>query len=275
MSNGVIFRRSHIKRIFRDDDPESDQWVDVERLDVLVFISRIKYPWRKKVWAFDWGSFDPDGLDVDGNKIPKKKVQDPNDDSDPNDENASVVKVPVRAVVVVGTGKAGQYQEYKHYFVNDDSCKTRETHSRRIYHHDIAEGGLDDRNNPPRDPEDYFNSLSDQDEGQFVDVEILDRYWTNEVDGRGPHGERKTAAWQEKKWLINSDTDRLLRDPLLESDKVNLEGFKDISNPSGGEGGEVAGSVTIDPPWRLDPLQNIVNVSWGGLLAVEFYEGDS
>jgi hypothetical protein len=29
----------------------------------------------------------------------------------------------------------------------------------------------------------------------------------------------------------------------------------------------------VDPPWRLDPLQNIINVSWGGL-AVEFGEKD-
>ena len=30
--------------------------------------------------------------------------------------------------------------------------------------------------------------------------------------------------------------------------------------------------VDIDPPWRLDPLQNIVNISWGDSLAVEFTE---
>jgi hypothetical protein len=32
------------------------------------------------------------------------------------------------------------------------------------------------------------------------------------------------------------------------------------------------GTVKIDPPYRLDPLQNIVNISWGGL-AVEFGPG--
>ena len=32
--------------------------------------------------------------------------------------------------------------------------------------------------------------------------------------------------------------------------------------------------AAVDPPWRLDPLQNIINVSWGGGLAVEIFEGD-
>lgn len=262
MSNGdtQVLRKSHIKRIFKDDDPTSDQWIDVERLDELVFISRRQFPWREKHWRFDWDSFDPDGVDVDGKEIPKKKIKNP---ADAKDDDSSVIEVPIRAVVVVTTGKKNQYQEYKQYFLSDDSSQFRETHSRRIYHHDLAEGAIDDGNNPPRNPDDYLNALNDQDEDQFVDVEIIDKFWTHEKDSRGPHGERITAAWQEKKWLIDSDTDQLLREPLLESDKVNLEGFQDIRNPSGD-----GDSVTIDPPWRVDPLQNIVNVNWGGLAVI-------
>ena len=33
------------------------------------------------------------------------------------------------------------------------------------------------------------------------------------------------------------------------------------------------GETKIDPPYRLDPLQNIINISWGGL-AVEFGDKD-
>jgi hypothetical protein len=28
------------------------------------------------------------------------------------------------------------------------------------------------------------------------------------------------------------------------------------------------GSAKINPPWRLDPLQNIVNISWGSLAVI-------
>jgi hypothetical protein len=31
----------------------------------------------------------------------------------------------------------------------------------------------------------------------------------------------------------------------------------------------------INPPYRLDPLQNIINISWGGGLAVIFGEEDT
>ena len=35
------------------------------------------------------------------------------------------------------------------------------------------------------------------------------------------------------------------------------------------------GVATINPPWRLDPMQNIVNISWGkDTLAVEFGDKD-
>jgi hypothetical protein len=34
-----------------------------------------------------------------------------------------------------------------------------------------------------------------------------------------------------------------------------------------------AGPGGINPPYRLDPLQNIINISWGGEgLAVEFHD---
>jgi hypothetical protein len=26
--------------------------------------------------------------------------------------------------------------------------------------------------------------------------------------------------------------------------------------------------MAADPPWRLDPLQNIVNINWGGLAVI-------
>jgi hypothetical protein len=31
--------------------------------------------------------------------------------------------------------------------------------------------------------------------------------------------------------------------------------------------------AAINPPYRLDPLQNIININWGEGLAVEFHDG--
>lgn len=262
MSNGdgEVTRKSHIKRIYKDDDPKTnpDMWVDIERLDELRFVAKTKYPWREKRWKFDWDNFDPDGENVT-----KKKIKQHRDDSDDD-----AIEVPVRDMVLVTEGREQQYQGNKHYFPNDDSNETRETHSRRIYNHDIPDDQLDDNQNPPRDPDDYLNALGKQDEDQFIDVELIDKFWTKEHESRDAHGNKKPSAWQEKKWILNDkDVDPLLREPLVESDKVNLEGFRNVINPAAGP--------QVDPPWRLDPLQNIVNVSWGGGLAVEFYEGDS
>ena len=268
MANEIV-RKSHIHRIYKDDDPTNDQWIDIERIDELRYISHSRYPRRERVWRFDWEDFDPKGLDIDGKPIPKKRIQDPTDDSNPNDANASVIEVPVRAVVYVTTAKKQQFQAYKHYFINDDSNTTRETHSRRIYHHDITSESLDQGGNPPRDPETYLNALGDQDSGQYLDVEILDKYWSKERESRDTHGHIKPGNWQEKKWVLDAVTDRLLREPLLDDDVAGGEpGFVPTSNPSSGAGGDVAGTVKIDPPWRLDPLQNIVNVNWGGLAVI-------
>ena len=93
---------------------------------------------QTKTWVFDWSSFDPDG---DG--VSKKKIQDPNDNSDPNDPDASVVLVPVRDKLVVTQGAKEQYQQYNHSFVNDQTNTSRETHSRRVYHYDVPDNQLD------------------------------------------------------------------------------------------------------------------------------------
>lgn len=259
MSNGdEVTRKSHIKRIYKDDDPTNSQWIDVERLDELRFVSKIQYPWREKRWVFDWAGFNPDGPNVT-----KKRIKQYRDDPD-----SDAIAVPARDMVAVTEGKEKYYQGYNHFFINDEGNTTRETHSRRIYHHDISEDNLDSNHNPPRDPQQYLNALGDQDQDQFIDVELLDKFWTNQNEGRGPHGEIKEGAWQEKKWLLNDqNVDPLLREPLFDSDFVNLDGFGYIFNPSGE-------SVTIDPPWRLDPLQNIVNVNWGGLAVIFGPEGD-
>lgn len=254
MSNGDddTGRKSHVIRIYKDDDPNSDQWLDIERLDELKYKSGRKYQYRVKTWKFDWDDFDPHDPDVG-----KKRILDPNDES-----QETWVEVPVRDQITLHEATREQYQSKKYNFVNDNGNDTRETHSRLVYHHDIDDKYLDGNGQPPSDPEQYLNALGDQDEEQYVEVELLGKYWTTEHESIDWPGRSHPSAWQGRKW-IPTENDRLLRDPILETDKADRK-FVPVINPDAGP--------QVDPPWRLDPLQNIVNVSWGGGLAVEFYE---
>jgi hypothetical protein len=237
-------RKTHIKRIYKNDDPDTGLWVDIERIDELTYTSGTGFAQQEKVWTFDWSSFSPNGEGVT-----KKKIQDPNDDSDPNDPDAAVIEVPIRGQIVVTQGAKEQYQQYTHFFVNDKTNTSRTTHSRRVYHYDVPDDRLDENKNPPRDPQEYLNALGDKDDTQYLEVEILDEFLTNENENRDAHGQLKPSAWQEKRWLVNNASDTLLHD----RDGDTSKDFA-TKNPADGK---------IDPPWRLDPLQNIINVGLG------------
>jgi hypothetical protein len=247
MSNGDG-RKSHIFRIYKDDDPQSDRWIDVERLDELSYHSGRGYQYRLKKWKFHWEDFDPD-------RASKKQIFDPKDES-----GETWIEVPIRDGITVHESTGDQYQSNKHHYVKDASNRSRETHSRRVYNHEIKDEYLDADGQPPSDPEDYFNSLGKQDLDQYVEIELLDRYWSKENESRDPQGKQKRSTWQKKRWTA-SENDPLLQDPMLETDEADPE-FVPVENPDAGP--------SVDPPWRLDPLQNIVNVRWGAGLAVEF-----
>jgi hypothetical protein len=238
--SGGPTRKTHIKRIYKNDDPDTGLWVDIERIDELTYTSGVGFAQQTKVWTFDWSSFDPNG---DG--VSKKKIQDPNDNTDPDDPDAAVIEVPVRDQLVVTQGTGAQYQQYTHFFANDASNSSRETHSRRVYHYDVPDDQLDENKSPPRDPEEYLNALGDKDDSQYLDVEILDAFSTNENENRDSHGQLKPSVWQEKKWLVNNTG------VLLQDRDGDISHDSAIKNPADG---------VIDPPWRLDPLQNIVNL---------------
>lgn len=258
-SDNAPFRTSHIFRVYQNDDPNSDVWIDVERIDELWRDTTKGRDGQASHWFFDWKIFVPE-------EAAKKRITDPNDDS-------NYIDVPIRENYFVRSDIGGQASLYR--FINDDTNKGRETHSRRIYFHEIKEGYLVD-GKPPSDPEQYFNSLGEQDTDQYVDVEVIDRLWSAQKRLRDIHGHRiKTFQGllaaihqytQKKKW-ISADTDRLLHEPLLSSDSADPN-FVSKKNPD-----EQDDLVHIDPPWRLDPIQIIVNVSWSSGLAAIFGPG--
>ena len=81
-SAGDVFRTSHIKRVFQNDDPDSDVWIDIERIDEFQRSTEVAADGQASHWVFDWSSFDPDST-------PKKKIADPSDDT-------NYIEVPVR-----------------------------------------------------------------------------------------------------------------------------------------------------------------------------------
>lgn len=258
MSNGddeqANARKSHIKRIYQNDDPESNVWIDVERMDEVQVISSRG---QKSHWIFHWEEFDPE-------TSPKKRIRDPNDES-------AYIDVPIRDSVRVNM-PSGIYQ---HSFLNDERNRSRSTHSRRIYHRDIKEGYLVD-GEPPRDPDLYLESLDEQELGHYIEVEVLDYYVSKGREDRDQHrhhqsihsmakAKRPAVTRNLKRMWLGKTGDPLLKEPLSKSDLPDPD-FAPTYNPSAGP--------QIDPPWRIDPLQNIVNVHWGGL-AVIFGEGAS
>jgi hypothetical protein len=236
MSNGdgKTTRKAHIVRIYKDDDSESGTWIDIERLDELLYEEGSGFPWQQKRWQFDWLNFNP-------NESPHKEIKDPKNKD-------STIKIPVRDRVRVMLGHErlvdGRYltrwQEYIHTFVNDETNRKRKTQPRRIYHYDIPDSALDGDKQPPRAPDNYLGVIdpATRDKAKHVDVEVLETYLT--VEGR---------QWQEKRWLLAKE------DPLLQDE---------FQPGAGGDAASDVGDSGIDPPYRLDPLQNIVNISWGG-----------
>lgn len=245
-------RITHITRIYQNDDPDSGTWIDVERIDQLTVIVAGR---QRRTYQFDWDAIESGVADD------HKTIADPHDPD-------NTIDLPIRNAIRLQFPRA----VYNHYFINDGTNQSRETHSRRIYHHEIKEDYLRD-GEPPRDPETYLDSLGQQDPDQFIDVELLDAYWTSGDDAndlyqhyqglqagmaKGP----KTVRDQIHQW-VGTTNDPLLQDPLKADDVAGGEpGFMLEINPEAG---------IVDPPWRLDPLQNIVNVQWA--ITVRFISG--
>lgn len=248
MSNGEN-RKTHIKRIYQNDDKDSDCYVDVERIDEITVIVAGR---QQRTYKYDWDKTEGLGWE-------KKKI------SEPGDRN-NIIEVPIRK----SQRLVGDKVTYNHHYLNDSENKSRETHSRRVYHHDIKDGYLDANGGPPKDSGLYLESLEEQNPGEYIDVEVIDAFWVKSDNSADLHGFNaqmfrgvgtgtKAVNGQRRRWLATKKNE-LLKDPMLPSDKPGGEPpFVPIKNPDVGQ---------VDPPWRLDPLQNIVNVNWGGLAVI-------
>jgi hypothetical protein len=221
-----------------------------------------------------------------------KRVTNPDDDDQYVDlrlvEELDVVTVkPALAPSVHPQQPRGQFQRIKFNFRNDEEAD-RTVRVKTITHkQDKDENGV-------LDPDDA------DDDDQKLEVEIIEELET--TTGGGPDYQLSTTIFNpfddedddvpttrkfhRRKVYHVDDDDTVDKDTWIElkrSDEITVETvnkdgsyqkivyrlkWNDEAFDKWKERPPEKGDPGIDPPWRIDPLQQIVNVKWGG--AVEF-----
>lgn len=270
MTNAPESRRTHVVRLVgtnKAGDVLQDIWVDLERFEVAKSTTKTAQGfWQGVQRLLQWQD-DPDADDFldDGNA-----ARNPGDDDivkvcspDEDDVNDPEEWVPVRRIRSLKSrgGSAGD-QNYQDRFLNDETVESRKVTVRRIVHYDT---NIDDAAQAAFDADptrkayvvkgaDYARkdgsdgSDTTKDEDQYVEHEIIEFFKprTNERDKDVSQIDRDVQVKLQNQYLID------------ESDEPD---------------NKVVGNNGINPPYRLDPWQNIVNVNFGGL-AVEFGDTD-
>jgi hypothetical protein len=262
MTNAPLTRKTHVIRIVgtnRAGDVLQDLWVDVERMDVAKnVLSDENYQGSQR--KFRWMD-NPDGdeYEVDGNPIRKTKILkvcDPSsDDIDDPDE-----WIPVRIVTSMKlVHSANNYQGRVERLLNNELNESRIVEKRRVLHYDTS---IDDEAQAAFDADPsrkvyvvagdrYTRDNSTKDEDQYVETEVVK--FLKQRGGNAQTTNMPAVDDQGKQT-------KLLNEYLIEeSEPAKLD---------------EQGANGFNPPYRLDPYQNIININLGGL-AVEFFDGGS
>ncbi|MGY3494184.1 hypothetical protein [Bradyrhizobium sp. USDA 4502] len=253
MTNRPESRKTHVTRIVgtnKKGEVLQDIWVDVERIDRAKSDTKSTHGfWQGVVRLFKW-SDDPtqDGYEEEGTPSRKTvvvKVCSP-DEEDVNDPEEWV---PVRAIRYMKMRKGDH--NYQESFLLDETAQSRKVEVRKIVHYDTS---IDDAAQAAFDADptlkayvvpgaDYVKkdgsdgSDTTKDAGQYVEHEIVETY------------KPRINALDEKVSQVNLNAQvKLLNQYLIdESDEPESK---------------VVGNNGINPPYRLDPFQNIVNVQF-------------
>ncbi|UWU73038.1 hypothetical protein N2603_23325 [Bradyrhizobium huanghuaihaiense] len=252
-------RKTHITRVYgtnKKGEILPDMYADVERMDVIKSRTQTTEAQSQGVVRRLRWCDDPtkDDYDPKGNKNRKTevlKVCDPEATEDVNDPDEWI---PIRVIKSVkSTGGNGRGEEYQDNFLNEAVQSARVAKVRRVVGYAtnidrVAERAVDadpDLREYVVSSEQYTKDIETKDKGQYVEVEI-----PLSLRHRGNSLSVDVQARKTK----------LLNDYLIEeSEPAKLT---------------VRGNNDLNPPYRLDPFQNIVNINWGGL-AVKFYERES
>lgn len=249
-------RETHISRIFgtnKKGERLDKMYADVERMDIAKSATQVPpdNQWqgfvRKLIWCDDPTKEDYNPKGNKNRKTEVLKVCDPENTRDVNDPDEWI---PIRIILQVkstsGNG-TGHQDNFLNRVVNEELASGRKVELRRIVHYDTnidkkAQAAADDSPDLREyvvSSEVYTKNLRSKDKSQYIEQEIpLElKHMGNslKVNGQG----RKTKLLNE--YLVE------------ESEAATLK---------------VRGDGDINPPYRLDPFQSIVNIQFGSSLAV-------
>lgn len=261
MTNAPDSRKTHVIRIVgtnANGDVLQDIWADVERTDVEKHVTQmLNSDWQGRQRKLKWMD-DPDGdnYNPDGNPARKTKIVKVCS-PDEADVNNPVQWIPIPAIKSMkslgydGNDHTGTQDDFRTGIDDpglDPTVTTRVVEVRKIVHYDT---NIDDAAQAAFDADPTRTAYvvkgsgytkkdgsdggdSTKDDGQFVDHEII-KYMKGRGDENNPAG------------AINRGVQtKLLNKYLI-----------DQSEPADGK---IVGSTGINPPYRLDRYQTIVNV---------------
>lgn len=262
MTNAPENRKTHVIRILGTNaagDVIPEIWVDVERMDAAKSVSsddNYQGIERKFRWCDDpqGDEYEPDGNPSRKTKI--VKVCDPSgDDLDNPDE-----WVPIEVIThMKSVTSQNNYQGQVESLINTELVESRVVEKRRILHYDTnidndAQAAFDADSSlkvyvVPGNQ--YTRDESTKDDSQYVEHEIITYLkqsgnnvkGANAVNKMGESGDQGRQTKLLNQYLIDDSEDAKLNEL--------------------GDGG-------INPPYRLDPYQNIVNVKFGYNVIVVF-----
>ncbi len=250
MTNAPESRKTHVIRIFgtnRNDELLDHIWADVERMNVVKsgLGGEDGVQWqghqRKLKWCDDPNA---DDYEPDGNPARKEelvKICDPSVDGQNFDDPDEWI--PIRKITVMKmAGSQNNYEGIQEKFNNTVENESRVVEARRILHYDT---NIDDDAQAAADGgqkvyvvtgDQYQRDDGTKDDQQYVEHEIITyvKQGGNNVKEYRP-GDQNRQVKLLNQYLID------------ESDPAQMT--------------EV-GTTGIDPPYRLDPYQNIVNIQF-------------
>lgn len=285
MPSSQEIRKTHVARIFgvnRDGERVDDMWIDIERVDVMVITTqtakhladrdRDSNSWQEVQITLHWddeGGHDDQSADdlTPQNTIRRRtrtlKVFDAAnlDPADWDDPDEYVPVEVIEGILTSGGGEISGAQIAKNFINsviradNSDNPADRTVTPRRFTHWDTnvdadAQAALDAdptlRVWRVPDVRTYMRESGTEDEEQYVEHEVIERLHRRDTS----HWQQSNGADTEVDWILDT---RYLYNESREAKLTEV-----------GEGG-------INPPFRLDPFQNIINVNWGGL-AVHYHD---
>ena len=283
MTNAPETRNTHVVRLVgtnANGDVLQDIWVDVERIDQMAITTQTSLPssftnnqWQEVFIRLIWRD-DPTDKDL---YIPEDKLDADQDQNtgrvheivkvcSPDEDDLAKPSewVAIKTITHIDM-RYSDLDAQKRFLevAKIVDAKGRKVDPRRIYHYDT---NMDDKAQAAFDAdatlkayvtvghditgenEGYKRDDSTKDEDDYVEHEIIESLGRIDSDNFYSTG----GQFQEVQF-------NLFNQYLIdESDPAKL----DKNGPN-----------DVNPPYRLDPFQNIINVNWGGL-AVEFGDKD-